>query len=333
MLSNLSEGDIRLLKVFSKVVEAGGFSAAQIELNVSQSTISTHMTALEQRLGLRLCQRGRSGFRLTDKGQLIYQASQRLFASLEEFRSEAGAVLNRLVGRLALGIVDNLITNPMSRLHQAVKSFTARAPEVQISIHVTSPTELERAVLDGRFDLGLGACGRHSPYIAYEDVLEERQVLYCGRGHLLFARAGEIGVADLKNQQFVRRAYAAPDKFPAGLRMASTAVGDLMESVAIFILAGSHIGFLPQHYAQHWIERDLMRPLLELKLGYQNPIYLATRKTERRSPVLASFLNEFHLAHRSEVAAKAPSPKANKNDAGRLKSPALLSAVAGQTSR
>jgi LysR family transcriptional regulator, transcriptional activator for bauABCD operon len=333
MLSNLSEGDIRLLKVFSKVVEAGGFSAAQIELNVSQSTISTHMTALEQRLGLRLCQRGRSGFRLTDKGQLIYQASQRLFASLEEFRSEAGAVRNRLVGTLALGIVDNLITNPSSRLHHVVMSFNARAPEVQISIHVTSPTELERAVLDGRFDLGLGACGRHSPYLAYEDMFEERQVLYCGRSHPLFARASEVGVADLKNRQFVRRAYAAPDRFPAGLRMASTAVGDLMESVAIFILAGSHIGFLPKHYAQHWIERDLMRPLLEQKLGYQNPIYLATRKTERRSPVLTSFLNEFYLAHRSDTAAKASGPKANKNDAGRLKRPALPDAVAGQTPR
>ena len=91
MLGTLSEGDIRLLKVFAKVVEAGGFSAAQIALNVSQSTISTHMTTLEHRLGVRLCQRGRSGFKLTDKGQLIYQASQRLFASLEEFRSGVGA--------------------------------------------------------------------------------------------------------------------------------------------------------------------------------------------------------------------------------------------------
>ena len=54
MLTNLAEGDIRLLRVFAKVVEAGGFSAAQISLNVSQSTISTHMMALEQRLGVKL---------------------------------------------------------------------------------------------------------------------------------------------------------------------------------------------------------------------------------------------------------------------------------------
>jgi len=299
MLGTLSEGDIRLLKVFAKVVEAGGFSAAQIALNVSQSTISTHMTTLEHRLGVRLCQRGRSGFKLTDKGQLIYQASQRLFASLEEFRSEAGAVRSRLVGKLAIGIVDNLITNPQSRLHQAVMRFNAAAPEVQIAVHVTSPTDLERAVLDGRFDLGLGACGRHSPYLAYEDVFEERQVLYCGRGHPLFDRSSEAGVADLETQQFVRRAYAAPDTFPAGLRLASTAVGDLMESVALFILAGRYIGYLPQHFAQQWVERDEMRSLLEATLGYQNPIYLATRKTERRSPILSAFLAEFHRAHRS----------------------------------
>lgn len=324
MLANLSEGDIRLLKVFSKVVEAGGFSAAQIELNVSQSTISTHMTALEHRLGLRLCQRGRAGFRLTEKGQLIYQASQRLFTSLEEFRTEAGAVRNRLVGALDIGIVDNLITNPMSHLHQSVMNFNARAPEVQISIHVTSPTELERAVLDGRFDLGLGACGRHSPYLAYEDVFDERQVLYCGRGHPLFQHSSDIGIADLKNQQFVRRAYAAPNKFPAGLRLTTTAVGDLMESVALFILTGRYIGFLPQHYAEHWVERDLMRALLERKLGYQNPIYLATRKTERHSPVLSAFLNELYLAHRDAAAEKAASaaakssrPNRDKNEAGR----------------
>ena len=326
MLGNLSEGDIRLLKVFSKVVEAGGFSAAQIELNVSQSTISTHMSALEQRLGLRLCQRGRAGFRLTEKGQLIYQASQRLFASLNEFRTEAGAVRNRLVGSLDIGIVDNLITNPNSRLHEAVTSFNARAPEVQISVHVTSPTELERAVLDGRFDLGLGACGRHSPYLAYEDVFEERQMLYCGHGHPLFARASEIGVADLKNQQFVRRAYAAPNKFPAGLSMESTAVGDLMESVALFILAGRYIGFLPQHYAQHWVERDMMRALLEQKLGYQNPIYLATRKTERPSPILSSFLSEFHQAQCSTATAKGAGPK--QNGAERARKPARSAPLA-----
>jgi DNA-binding transcriptional LysR family regulator len=311
MLANLSEGDLRLLRVFAKVVEAGGFSAAQIELNVSQSTISTHMTALEHRLGLRLCQRGRSGFSLTEKGKLIYQASQRLFAAIEEFRSEAGAARGCLVGNLTVGIVDNLINNPACRLHDAITRFNLRAPEVQIGVQVAAPTEIERAVLEGRFDLGFGACGRHSPYLNYDDLFEERQVLYCGRGHALFERSDEVTVPELKGQQFARRAYAAPNKLPTGVRFSSTAVADLMESVAVFILSGRYIGFLPTHFAQQWVTQDLMRPLLERTLGYQNPIYLVLRKTEQKKPILAAFLAELQNAHRA-IAAPEPGKKPRK---------------------
>jgi LysR family transcriptional regulator, transcriptional activator for bauABCD operon len=299
MLANLSESDLRLLRVFAKVVEAGGFSAAQIELNVSQSTISTHMTQLEHRLGVRLCQRGRSGFSVTEKGRLIYQASLRLFAAIEEFRSEAGAARGCLVGNLTVGIVDNLINNPACRLHDAITSFNSGAPEVQIAVQVASPTEIERSVLEGRFDLGFGACGRHSPYLTYDDLFEERQVLYCGRGHPLFERSAEVSVSDLKGQQFARRAYTAPNKMPAGVRLSSTAVADLMESVAVFILSGRYIGFLPAHFAQQWVIQDAMRPLLEPTLGYQNPIYLVLRKTEQRRPILAAFLDELQRAHRA----------------------------------
>ena len=71
---NLEGSDLRLLKVFDAVVRHRGLAAAQSELNISLSTISNHVTALEERLGLQLCQRGRGGFRLTDKGELAVAA-------------------------------------------------------------------------------------------------------------------------------------------------------------------------------------------------------------------------------------------------------------------
>lgn len=82
----LSKADMHLLYVFGTVVEARGFSAAQITLNVSASTISRQITDLETRLGLRLCQRGRKGFRLTEKGEIVYAAARKLFAELDLFR-------------------------------------------------------------------------------------------------------------------------------------------------------------------------------------------------------------------------------------------------------
>ena len=61
MKGRLSDVDVKLLRVFTRVVEHGGFSAAQAELGISQASISTYMSDLEARLGVRLCQRGRSG--------------------------------------------------------------------------------------------------------------------------------------------------------------------------------------------------------------------------------------------------------------------------------
>jgi LysR family transcriptional regulator, transcriptional activator for bauABCD operon len=298
MLNNLNEGDIRLLKVFAKIVESGGFAAAQIELNISQSTISTHMTSLEQRLGVRLCERGRAGFRLTERGRLIYQASQRLFQALDDFRSDAGIVRNCLTGKLVIGIVDCLVANPVCHLHRAIAALNQKAPEVQITIRVTSPSEIERVVLEGICDLGLGTCGRHSPYLDYEDLFEERQILYCSPGHPLFTGSAQASIDDLKDQQFVQRAYAAPETLPPGARLVMSAAADLMESVAVFILSGRYIGFLPSHFAQQWVEKDQMRSLLEQTLGYQNPVYLTTRKTEVKKPVLSAFFCELMKLYR-----------------------------------
>ena len=85
ILGQLSNIDIRLLRVFRQIVESGGLSAAELQLNISRSVISRHLKDLETRLGgLELCRRGRAGFALTDEGQQhkregidrIYQVAQ-----------------------------------------------------------------------------------------------------------------------------------------------------------------------------------------------------------------------------------------------------------------
>ena len=72
LLGQLSDMDLRLLKVFKSVADCGGMAAAEMELNIGTSTVSRHIKDLETRLGLRLCRRGRGGFALTTEGQLVY---------------------------------------------------------------------------------------------------------------------------------------------------------------------------------------------------------------------------------------------------------------------
>ena len=68
----LHKADLHLLAIFMTVAQCGGFAAAQVALNVSQPTISRKIGDLERGLGMRLCQRGRAGFHLTDKGRVGY---------------------------------------------------------------------------------------------------------------------------------------------------------------------------------------------------------------------------------------------------------------------
>jgi len=87
MFGTVSDVDLRLLRVFSTVVRCGGFAAAQSALNVSQAQISMQMKRLEERLGMRLCYRGRGGFWLTGEGRDVYDACQTLFRSLDGFNN------------------------------------------------------------------------------------------------------------------------------------------------------------------------------------------------------------------------------------------------------
>ena len=94
VLGQLSDMDLRLLKVFKSVVDCGGMAAAELELNIGTSTVSRHVKDLETRLGLVLCRRGRAGFALTAEGQRVYDETLRLLASVDAFRGSIDDIHN-----------------------------------------------------------------------------------------------------------------------------------------------------------------------------------------------------------------------------------------------
>jgi DNA-binding transcriptional LysR family regulator len=96
VLGQISDMDLRLLRVFRSVVECGGMAAAELELNIATSTISRHIKDLETRLGLTLCRRGRSGFALTPEGERIHAETLRLLAATDGFRASVDDIHQRM---------------------------------------------------------------------------------------------------------------------------------------------------------------------------------------------------------------------------------------------
>ena len=79
---------LRQIEYFQAVVEQGSFTAAAEQCNISQSAISQQIQALESELGVKLLERGKRRFTLTEAGELFYRRSVLITADLEQLRSD-----------------------------------------------------------------------------------------------------------------------------------------------------------------------------------------------------------------------------------------------------
>lgn len=295
---NLGDVDLRLLRVFRLVVECNGFAGAETQLGISKSTISKHISDLENRVGVRLCLRGRSGFATTMEGQQIYEAVVQLFSAHENFKALVNKVHSRLSGSLSLGFVDTIVTDEESPLLAGIASFLSNAPDVHLQLSVGSAMEIEQRVVDSSLHAGIVVGRGTATTLRYAPFYEERSLLYCGAGHPLFALpADKIEEEDLTTYAFVQQSYAeheAVHSVKQGLHAAATA--DHTEAVALLILTGRFIGFLPEHYASSWVKEGKMRALQPDRMHFHTSMMVVTRESAPLSPVTGYLLAELESA-------------------------------------
>lgn len=293
MLVNLTDVDLRMLRIFCAIVDAGGFTAAQVPLNTSLSRLSVLVRDLEVRLGYSLCKRGKSGFQLTEEGEETYAAAQELFANIGHFRQRTAVLSGRHRELLRIGTVDSLITLEHSPVPAAIAQLRAAQPGVQIDLQVMRPDELEQAVLEERIQVAVGAFHHRLSGLHYQALFEEEQHLYCGSGHPFFQRLDqdltyeELGAAD-----YVDRGYVAENKRPCELRFASAVSAFSMEAIALLVFSDTYIGYLPTHYAASWVERGRLRSIMPQRLAYRSAFHCITRQGVEQKSTVSRFLDQ-----------------------------------------
>lgn len=297
----LHDVDLKLLRVFATIVKCGGFSAAQAALNVGQSTISEQMTHLETRLGVKLCQRGRSGFQLTEQGVAVHEATLRLLGAVENFCVDANVLRQHISGKLNLGIIDTTITDPDSPIPRATQRFVSRGHDVHLNVYIGSPAELEERVLDGRLHLAVGHFPIHVPGLSYSALYQEALGLYCGRRHPLYgsqAQGAELLKA-IGASRIVARGYMQQfDLEQLGASKAAATV-DNIEAMAILIISGAYLGFLPVHFAAQWVKNGEMSQLAAKQLQPLSPFDVITRRGMATPQILRAFLEDLATCARS----------------------------------
>ncbi len=284
--------DLRLLRVFAAVVEAHGFTGAQTALNIGASTISNQISTLETRLGVKLCQRGRAGFRLTEDGETIFAETQKLFGAIDGFNLRASSLRGLMQGSLAIGLLDNTISDPNAVLSDVLGHFARVMRDVQVSIEIRPPNELLRELNEGRIHVAVGSFPKILLGLTYVPLYEENHGFYCGVGHPLFAMPGQEITMDLiQRQRLISRGYWGARDIRHFQTARASATVNSMEAAARLILSGEYLGYLPDHYALPMLERGHIKPLLPQHLTYTAPFELAYGKSTRESKPAQVFVD------------------------------------------
>jgi DNA-binding transcriptional LysR family regulator len=192
--------ELRQLRYFLAVADAGNFSRAAERLHISQPPLSMQIKALEREIGAQLLTRGNRGVTLTTAGSVFREETRALLARLEHARSKALQAGRGEIGTLSVGFVS---IADYSILPPALRSFRARYPRVEVELHELTTDAQIRELRAERLDLGIALAPVDEPDLTFEAVLREPLLLAAPSAHSVLRNPGAIDLRALASASFI----------------------------------------------------------------------------------------------------------------------------------
>lgn len=192
--------ELRQLRYFIAVAEAGSFSRAAEVLHVSQPPLSVQIKALEDEIGVRLLERSTRGVALTHAGAAFFEEVRGALARLEHAKSAATRAHRGEIGMLSVGFVS---IADYGILPPALKSFRSTRPLVEVQLHELTTDAQIRELRASRLDLGIALGPVNEPDLQFERLLYEELVLAAPSNHPLVKGEGTVDLRVLSKESFI----------------------------------------------------------------------------------------------------------------------------------
>jgi DNA-binding transcriptional LysR family regulator len=219
------------------------------------------------------------------------EAYAQLKFAMTDFQDKVNILSTSAVGTLRLGLLDHTLSEKSLPLIEVVQRFQKTAPEARVEIVQGIQSDLRVAVLEDRIDMAIGAFDTRSEAIEARWLYTERQQLYCGASHRFFDRApDQVSRSEIETADWVKRGYSlgAHVTYPVEI-MYATATAANIEAVALLILAGQHIGHLPEHFAHAYEETGQIRRISPETMSLNLDFFLISRKNRRDTSTMEVF--------------------------------------------
>jgi DNA-binding transcriptional LysR family regulator len=141
--------DTNLLRTFVAICDAGSFTRAAREVNLTQSAVSLHVKRLEEQAGLHLILRNTRGLRLTEKGEVLLCYARRILSLYKEAEQTLSCDRG---GLLSIGAPEFF---DMQMLSSLLAQLSNRYPAVRMQIELGIGPDISALLDEGELDLAI----------------------------------------------------------------------------------------------------------------------------------------------------------------------------------
>ncbi len=292
--------DFKQLESFTTVVEYKSFTQAAAKLCISQPTISTHIRALEDELGIRLFRRTTKSVEPTAEGEKVYKYAIDLLEMRDRMKRECSSDSRKIIHLGASTIPSTYI------MPELLPSYSKESPGDYFVIHQSDSQTAANGVLSGKYDVGLVGMPFEDENLFCEPFCKDRMVIIAPvtEHYLELFSDKETSPEDIMKEPIILREAGSGSKKQADRFLESlnifeedlniTARVNDPEAIKNLVASGIGISVISERAARNFVEEKRL-------LMYELPDYSGTRdlyvlyRTDKGSEShIRNFVNYVH---------------------------------------
>ena len=316
------------IELFCDVVSLRSFSKAAAEREVTQSSVSQSVAALERRLGVQLIDRGKRPFELTHAGKVYHAGCRSLIDEFRKLEDRVRKMVDKVVGRVRIAAIYSVGLSEMDRYFAR---FRELYPDVELRIDYLHPDEVYQRVSSDEADLGLISFPKEGGEFTAQEWQRQPMILIVPPDHRLVEEGREesgVSVQSLEGEDFVglTKELKIRRQIDHWLRDEKVSVNvvhsfDNIEHVKRAVEIGSGVSILPEPTVQREIEAGTLIALRLNDVQWFRPIGVIHKRNKSPSTAAAKFLELLKAA--PETLPPVARSHAHKNGRSRIERPVI----------
>ena len=303
--------DIKELEAFAYVVENCSFSRAAELLHLTQPTISSHVSALERKLNIKLIVRTTKETYPSDAGKLLYKYAKEIL----QVRENAAAALRNFSQEMKGTISIAASTVPSQYyLPHLLQSFRKKYPDIAFSIQMEDSPKVVEMVATRSVEIGFCGTMVASRKCVYQDFASDPMVLITpNTDRFRQYVGGTFPIERIRSETFISRekssgTYQAGRELLSGLGIDIASLRTAVEirsteSVKQMVSEGLGVGLIAESAAQDYVQFGKLLAFSFPDSDFRRRLYIVKHKNSILSPIAQVF---YDYARKSGGQASAP---------------------------